>query len=488
MASSGGKPSSGSPKGVDRPSKPVVRKTTAPAQSSLPKVLRIGIIQGGKIIEERIIRRRETVTVGPSEKAHFVFAAQDLPSSRFELFETKGEEYTLNFTETMSGRISLEGAVAELADLRKSGKARAKGKVWQLPLSDQARGKIAVGESTILFQFVAPPPMQPRPQLPAAVKGNLLANAINFSSVCILFFLILEAGLCIWWANTDWPKPNMDEEFKRLQELIQPRIAKVEEEKKVEADTGKTEDDKKAEDDKAKKKKTSKEDWKEDETPKKSADEIARERAEKRAQLAEALAQTGINKILGALGGDGAIADVMRGGDVGADQDELLAQVSGVGVATGEDGALHGPAGGKGSGEAADISQIKVKGDKDVATEGPGAERQIKGTVKKKNPTAAGGSGMLEPGEVAGVVNRRIGAIKGCYEQALKRDPTLQGKITIRFTISGSGKVSDAKCIVNELPPAVCSCVQDSFLRFRFPPPEGGAVTFEYPFLFTPAG
>jgi hypothetical protein len=488
MASSGGKPNSGNRKDVDRPSKPVVRKTAAPAQSNLPKVLRIGVIQGGKIVEERIIRRRETVTVGPSEKAHFVFAAPDLPSARFELFETKGEEYTLNFTETMSGRISIEGGVSELVDLRKSGKARAKGKIWQVPLTDQGRGKITVGESTILYQFVTPPPMQPRPQLPAAVRGNLLANSINFSTVCIMFFLLVEAGLCIWWANTDWPKPNMEEEFKRLQELIQPRIAKVEEQKKAEADTGKTDDaDKKAEDEK-KKKKTSKEDWKEDEQPKKSADEIARERAEKRAQLAEALAQTGINKILGALGGDGAIADVMRGGDVGADQDELLAQVSGVGVATGEEGALHGPAGGKGSGEAADISQIKVTDGKDVATEGPGAERKIEGRVRKKDPVASGGSGMLEPGEVAGVVNKRMGAIKGCYEQALKRNPSLQGKLSILFTISGSGKVSSAKCTVNELTPEVCSCIEGAFLRFRFPPPEGGTVTFEYPFLFQPAG
>jgi hypothetical protein len=340
-----------------------------------------------------------------------VFAAPDLPAARFELFETKGEEYTLNFTEAMGGRISFEGGVAELADIRKSGKARAKGKIWQLPVNYQARGKITISDSTILFQFVAPPPVQPRPQLPAAVKGNLLGNAINFSTVCILFFLLVEAGLCIWWANVEWPKPNMDEQFAKYKELIQPRVAKIEE-KKAEAETGQTEDAKEADEAEDKKKK-SKDDWKESDEPKKSADEIARERAEKRAQLAEALAQTGINKILGAMGGDGAIADVMRGGDVGADQDELLAQVSGVGVATGEDGALHGPAGGKGSGEAADISQIKVNGDKNVATEGPGAERQIKGTVKKKNPTAAGGSGMLEPGEVAGVVNKRIGAIKG---------------------------------------------------------------------------
>ena len=38
-----------------------------PPQQALPKVLRIGIIQSGKIIEERIVRRRETVTFGPNE-------------------------------------------------------------------------------------------------------------------------------------------------------------------------------------------------------------------------------------------------------------------------------------------------------------------------------------------------------------------------------------------------------------------------------------
>ena len=178
----------------------------------------------------------------------------------------------------------------------------------------------------------------------------------------------------------------------------------------------------------------------------------------------------------------------MRGGDVGADQDELLAQVSGVGVATGEDGALRGPAGGKGSGEAADISQIKVSDGKNVATEGPGAERKIEGRVKKGGQTVAGGSGMLDPADISGVVNRRTAAIKGCYEQALKRDPTLKGKITIFFTISGSGKVTQAKCTQNELTPEVCSCMEGLFLRLRFPPPEGGSIDISAPFHFAPAG
>ena len=54
-----------------------------PVQVALPKVLRIGIIQGGKIIEERIVRRRETVTFGPSEKNTFVLPASDIPVGRY---------------------------------------------------------------------------------------------------------------------------------------------------------------------------------------------------------------------------------------------------------------------------------------------------------------------------------------------------------------------------------------------------------------------
>ena len=36
--------------------------------STGPKVLRIGLIRGGRVVEERIIKQRTSVTVGPSEK------------------------------------------------------------------------------------------------------------------------------------------------------------------------------------------------------------------------------------------------------------------------------------------------------------------------------------------------------------------------------------------------------------------------------------
>jgi len=472
---------------------PGARHSGAAGQAALPKVLRIGIIHSGRIVEERIVRGRQTVTIGPSEKNVFVIPEQDLPSARFEMFETKGGDYTLNFTDTMSGRISVKGEVVELADLRASGKARGKGKLFQFVLDDQSRGKVVVGDSTILFQFVAPPPIQPRPQLPAAVRGTVWGSIGAFVTVCWVFFFLLEGGFLTWLELTDWPKVSAWDKYLKLEELIAAKDATFEKPKKAveqgegdEAAEDEGEEQDESDNDNKNTKRT------EDTGPKKSADEVARERAEKRAALAQAIAERGINKILGSLGegSDGAIADVLRGGDVGADQDDLLSQVSGVGVATGETGgSLKGPAGGKGSGEAADISQIKVEGgDKTVKTAGPGQEKAVKGTVKKKAPVASGGTGMLSSQDVATAVNKRIGAIKGCYEQALKRDPSLQGKVTIRFTISGAGKVTSARATQNELTPAVGACMEKAFMSFRFPPPEGGTVTFEYPFMFTPAG
>src|SRR5262245_46242284 len=73
-----------------------------------PKVLRIGLIQAGKIVEERIIRTRETVSIGTSEKNHFIIPADDFPS-RFELFQLVGGDYILNFSDAMSGRVALPG-------------------------------------------------------------------------------------------------------------------------------------------------------------------------------------------------------------------------------------------------------------------------------------------------------------------------------------------------------------------------------------------
>src|SRR5204862_5224738 len=89
-----------------------------------PKVLRIGLVQGGKVIEERVIKQRSHVTIGPSEKSMFVVPSQSVPPN-FRLFELIGNEYHLNFLDGMSGRVALQTGISDLGALRGQAKRSA---------------------------------------------------------------------------------------------------------------------------------------------------------------------------------------------------------------------------------------------------------------------------------------------------------------------------------------------------------------------------
>ncbi|HEY8943390.1 MAG TPA: energy transducer TonB, partial [Polyangiaceae bacterium] len=132
-----------------------------------PKVLRIGVVQGGRVIEERIVKQRGHVTVGPSEKNLFVVASSVVPSS-FRLFELVGNDYHLNFLDGMQGRIALPTGISDLNVLKGQARRTSQG-AYQIRLTEDSRGKVVIGDTTFLFQFVAPPPVQPKPQLPVAV-------------------------------------------------------------------------------------------------------------------------------------------------------------------------------------------------------------------------------------------------------------------------------------------------------------------------------
>jgi hypothetical protein len=142
----------------------------AVAVAAGPKVLRIGLVQSGKVIEERVVKQRTHVSVGPSEKNMFVVLGPNLPAS-FRLFELISNEYYLNFLDGMGGRVALQTGPTDLASLKGQARRSPQG-AYQVRLTEDARGKVTVGETTFLFQFVAPPPVMPKPQLPASVTAG----------------------------------------------------------------------------------------------------------------------------------------------------------------------------------------------------------------------------------------------------------------------------------------------------------------------------
>ena len=107
-------------------------------------------------------------------------------------------------------------------------------------------------------------------------------------------------------------------------------------------------------------------------------------------------------------------------------------------------------------------------------------------------------SGRLPPTEIQHAVRSRFGGLRKCYEDGLRRDPNLAGRLVVRFVIGRDGKVTAVAegGLPGSSPPspasapfpvrAVVSCVLRDFEKFTFPAPVGGIVTVVYPIVFSP--
>jgi outer membrane biosynthesis protein TonB len=454
-----------------------------PGSVSKPKILRIGIIQGGRIVEERLVRKRENITIGQSAKNMFVVPSDALPRN-WLLFQVSGNQYIAHFSEGMDARIAVGNEIISLAQLKQTGKIQKKGASFELPLDDRSRGKITLADMTILFQFVTPPIPQPRPQLPASVRGSVTSDLDWFFTIIAAISFLVHLSLVIYLRNVDWPrKPDIEAVPDRFVQMVKKPEEKKPEEKKVE----KVEKVEEKKPEKKKEEAVAKKEEKKEISPEeaaKRAEEKARQDAERRARLAEQVKSTGLLKLLGANTGEsGSIADVLGKGDVDRNQEEAFKGVGGVGVASGNDQLRGIKSGGSGSGRVASVGGLRGGGS--IAGGGTGeaaAEKKVSGSVKSEAPAV---DGELDPAMVAKEVRTRLGAIKACYERALKRNPTLSGKVVIHWTITQAGTVSGVDVESDTLGDAeVASCIKALVARWRFPAPSGGSVDVSFPFVF----
>lgn len=462
--------------------------TQAVEQSSKPRILRIGIIQGGRIVEERLVRKRENISVGQSAKNMFVVPSDAMPRT-WMLFEATPKGYVAHFGDGMDARIAVGQEIISLAQLKQNGKIQKTGQSWDLVLDERARGKITVGDLTILFQFVTPPPPQPRPQLPASVRGSFSNNLDWFFTSVAVGSFVVHLCMIIYLRSVDWPKkPDIEEIPDRFVQMVVKKKPEPPPEEEKKADEKKVDEEKPKE--VAKKAPAKKEDAP---APKKElteaekqkiAEERARAEAERRAKIAEQVQNTGILKLLGARAdGEGAIADVLGKGDVDRDQEKAFEGVGGLAVATGDDSLRGVKSGTGGTGKVASISGLRGGGSIEGASTGSvGGEKSVKAVVSSAAPSV---DGELDPGVVAKEVKRRLGAVKACYERALKRNPALSGKIVVFWTITPEGTVSGITVESDTMgDPEVAQCIKQNISGWRFPRPSGGSVEVSFPFVF----
>jgi len=116
---------------------------------------------------------------------------------------------------------------------------------------------------------------------------------------------------------------------------------------------------------------------------------------------------------------------------------------------------------------------------------------EVKSTIAKVTPKSARKNGRTASRsieEIQIIFDRNKGAIYSLYNRALRKDPTLQGKLVLRLTISPSGKITRIELVSSELgDPGLERKLVQRIKLFNFGAKSVGAVTITYPIDFLPA-
>ena len=478
------------------------------------KALRIGVIQGVRVIEERILPRKSAVTFGTGDGNTFAFAASDLPKS-VSLFELKGDHYELVIDDSMQGRLETAEGKKDFNALKSS--TPKQGNVYRVPLDESSKGRVRLSpEITVLFHFVVPPPVAAAaPMPPEASQGLLKSVEPIFTAVLTASFLV-HFGFGIFIKVTEPPAPPTVDDLKQLVERIRPPKVetKVPTTKPATTDNGKKEGPGKSEPETGGGKKE----------PSNAGGGGGDDGGGKkepagggsggkgtggggsvgnRDAIRQGIAGKGILQLIGGRGGGGggggAAGSVFgSGGAISDDIGNALAGTAGVGIAGGAGGGdgvtRRGSGGGGGGGDgsggiggaAVGIGDLHTGGGGTVDT---GTKQATRVVARVQADDIEAVDGKIDKKSVAATIRRRQDGFQGCYETALKANSKLAGKLVVEFTIGDDGKVTEARVVKDGVGSGeVSSCVVGLLKRLKFPAPADGEVTISNTFVFQPGG
>jgi hypothetical protein len=424
------------------------------------RVLRIGIIHDRRIVEERLLAHPGDITIGTSPRSTFILPWDEVPR-RWRLFEARSGRRFLCLAGNMTARIA-DGAALTSVDAR-GGEA-----TQPIPLTDRARGKVTLGDTTVLFQWLRPPAPQPRPQLPHSMRRRVMAEVDRPFAGALALTALLHVAIVVYLRQVDWPRrPPLEEVPDRfirgvaraLRPTPQPAAPVV-----VSAEAPRTQFRP---------------------HPASGGARPAHAPVKTRQEIEAEVRRMGIIPLLTARGDDGhaVLPDLLANGAVDRSLDEALRDVRGVTIASSE--GLRGlPRPGSGSWKVGIPTDLRGGTQiVDAGPSGPVVERDVASRLKVAPPVVEGGHADLA--SITSEIRARRKAIAACYERALKQKPTLTGKLVVRFSITAAGTVSAVDIDDDTLgAPEVGACVHALVLRWRFAPPSDAPVELSFPFLF----
>ena len=421
------------------------------------RILRIGILLGGKLVEERLIREHTSVSIGQSMKNTFSIPVDGLPLEH-TMFVLENERYFLRFLPKMDGRLSDGGNVTTLESLKQQ--AQQQPGYWQVPLSTTSRGKLSLGDLTVLFQFVTEPPRQPRPMLPASVRGTFADRLDPRLMVILGASIVIHFSFAIAALVHDVDTNNGIAE-RAYNLTFKPDEYTVDVEKPKEAEKSADNGAQKAE------KPTPKADKP---TPKPEPKLDSGRDAKQDIALQENNARAMADLLTGE-GENGTSEGDMSKRRPGADLGQQIADVR-------EGGKSVAVGGGAGRGLRGD-GDARVGTGHGPAINGPGGTETAGGEKVEKAPTGriavADKQGDSDVSLTPDVVLSKIQSvymaqIKRCYTNYLKKDASARGKIALGFTVNETGRAVSTGA--NGLNSEVDGCVSNLMVTWRFPVPK----------------
>lgn len=450
-------------------------------QSTEPKVLRLGIVTEGTIVDEQVLDCMETVWVGSDASNRFVVKTGEV-GVRFPLFEATDSGYVLNFRDGTTGRVSQRGGVRTFDELAKHDSFRTDSG-FRVTLDASARGKVVIGDVAIVFQFVTP---RVKPPIPIATQGAFARSIDWIFTAFVLVSYMGFFGFVVYLENTDWaytPPSNEIPDLVARYVFNEPQAPPEPPEFTRETSDAQVETADNIEtveiDEVQVVERTSQR-----ERPTTSSSTnvgpVFIDQASVRDRVTEAM-----NLTIGAEGATSGGFERFLEGPVMNSQEVLATaeRVTGVTFMSG----LDARSGASGSGETRRIGDIAsgMAGGMRITTDMV-LERRIRPVVPRRPIDPIDGAGVFDPSVVVRTIGRRSARFQHCYERELPANPSLEGRVSVRFTIQPRGNVTNVQATGNSTgSDSLASCVLRTVQGIRFVPgPEGGSVTFAYPFMF----
>ncbi len=446
-------------------------------------------------------KRSPHFALGEDVTANLHLVSPAIPTPYFPIVQSSGTDYSLLYTEAMSGDVTIEAERIDLKELASSGKARAAAEfpnTYAFPIPANAKIKIDIDANTFLINSVPPARRVMSPFLSMVDWTAQVYNGLSFTGHALVLFLVFSVPPDAKSLSLDLF--NTDNKFVKI--LIKPPEQKDDDipewlKKKGPDEQGgkgqKHKGDEGKMGEKKSKKKTGLYGLK---GPKDTPDpHLAKRLAENAAKDA------GVLGLLKSASGSHIASIFGRDSALGTDAEDALGGLIGnqIGEAYGVGGlGLVGTGrGGGGTGEGTiGLGTLGTIGKGGGGGSGAGYGRgvgRLSGRRARAPQVIAGRAevrGSLDKEIIRRIIRRHINEVKYCYQKELQANPDLYGRIIIQFTIAATGQVMASVVQKSTMKnKKVEGCIAQAVRRWLFPKPKGGGIVIvSYPFVLRAAG